>query len=68
MEEETKAWVEMSIDKEPKYKNLVYAIVDYLKKEKNHEGTNAVASPSEILDRIYGLSQDLLDVKERIVL
>lgn len=67
MVEETQAWSEMSTDKEPKYNNLVYAIVDYLKKEKDYEGTNAVASPSEILDRIYGLAQGLPDVKERIL-
>lgn len=68
---EQAGWMNEQADKDLekvlRYRNLIYAIIDYLKKEKDHEGTTAVASPSDILDRVYGLAQDIPDVKERIV-
>lgn len=64
----TADWTEVSTEKERKYLTLIYGIVDYLKREKDHEGTTAVSSPSDILDKIYGMSQELQEVKERILL
>lgn len=59
--------IQEAIEVGDKCHELLCAIVDFLKKEKEHEGTTSVASPSEILDRIFGLASSLPDIKERIL-
>lgn len=47
--------------------SLVCDIVDFLRKEKDHEGTPSVASPSELLDRIFGMASEIPEIRERIL-
>jgi hypothetical protein len=47
--------------------SLVCDIVDFLRKEKEHEGTSSVATPSEMLDRIFGMASEIPEIRERIL-
>jgi hypothetical protein len=47
--------------------DLVCSIVDFLRKEKEHEGTSSVATPSEMLDRIFGMASEIPEIRERIL-
>lgn len=67
MTELDQLWAEGMAAEIDKYKNLVFDIIAYLKKEKDHEGTSAVASPSDILDKVFGMAGDLQDVKDKIL-
>lgn len=60
-------WSNQQDNMERKSYELLVKIIDFIKKEKDHEGTSSVATPSEILDRIYGLSEDFPELKERIL-
>lgn len=57
---------EVKIEEKNSYKTLIYSIIDFIKKDVEHEGTNQVFSPTEILDKIYCLASDLPDIKEKI--
>lgn len=58
-------WIQNMESSRDKYRDLVYGIIDFIKKDVTHEGTHATFSPTEILDKIYGMAADLPDVKER---
>jgi hypothetical protein len=49
------------------YKDLVFKIISFLKLEQDHEGTNAVITPSELLDKIAAFSVGLPDVRDEIL-
>jgi hypothetical protein len=48
-------------------KTLLLKIVDILKADVDHEGTDAVMKPSDLLNRIVGLSSELglEEIRER---
>jgi len=51
------------------HKDLLYKIIEVLQQERSHEGTTAVISPTELLDKIMGISSEmqLQDVKDKII-
>lgn len=48
------------------YRQLVHAIITLLKTEKDHEGTSAVMSPTELLEKIAALGSDIKEVTDRV--
>lgn len=49
------------------YKELLEKLIEFLKREKQNEGTASATSPTELLHKIIGLASDmgLEDIKER---
>ena len=49
-----------------RYQEVLKTIVVLLKQERDHEGTAAVITPSELIDKIAAIASDLTDITEMI--
>lgn len=49
-----------------KYEELLLEIVRILEIEKEHEGTEHMMPPSQMLDKIAGMTHELPKIRERI--
>lgn len=49
-----------------RYQEVLKTIVTLLKQERDHEGTAAVITPSELIDKIAAIASDLTDITEMI--
>jgi len=49
-----------------KHQEVLETIISILKKEKEHEGTSSVITPSELLDKIGALASGLTSITDKI--
>ena len=49
-----------------RYQEVLKIMIAFLKQERDHEGTGAAATPSELLDKIAAVASDLPDITEMI--
>ena len=48
------------------YEELLFKIIHILKMELDHEGTDCMVTPTQLLDKIAGMSHGLPAIRERI--